>query len=260
MDTKIKNYLGIAFVIVLFIFAIAFTSFVSSYGKSIDPATRRSFSVSEEGKVVAIPDIARFTFSVISEGGLDLAAIQEENTKSANKAIDFVKSRDVERRDIKTERYSITPRRQFFPCNPRVLGDTKPCPPPEIVGYTVTQTVSVKIRDFDTIGEILAGVVERGANSVSQISFTIDDPSVIENQARGEAIVKAQEKAKAIAKVGGFRVGELLSITEGFQQPPVFFAESQRAGIGGSDQAVAPTIEPGSQDVTVRVTLTYEIE
>ena len=137
------------------------------------------------------------------------------------------------------------------------------CPPAEIVGYTITQTVAVKVRDFGKIGAIVSGVVENGANSVSQLSFAIDDPDMFESEARGQAIQKAKEKAKAVAKAGGFSVGRLLSIQEGGS--PIYYPMYEKAaldyGMGGAvSSAPAPTIEPGSQEVKIFVTLVYEIE
>lgn len=257
MSEKIKNYLGIAIIIVVLVFAYATISYVSTYSKSIEPSSFRSFSVSGEGKIVAIPDVAQFTFSVIDQGGLNIADLQKKNTQKTNNAIEFLKSNNIEEKDIKTQSYNLTPRYQYFSC-PRDV--SAPCPPPEIVGYTVTQTVLVKIRDFNKIGNVLAGVIENGANSVSQLSFTIDDPTSLENQARTEAIAKAKEKAKLVAKAGGFSLGRLLSIEEGFVPGPIF-----AKGIGGdfgvgTEALPPPTIEPGSQEITVNVTLKYEIE
>jgi uncharacterized protein YggE len=115
----------------------------------------------------------------------------------------------------------------------------------------------VKIRDFAKIGEVVSGVVGSGANSVSELSFAIDDPTAVQNQARGEAIDKARNKARAIAEAGDFSIGRLLSIDENAPgQPPVY-------GVGGAmdEKALsAPTIEPGSQEVVVTVNLTYEIK
>ncbi|MBI4094576.1 MAG: SIMPL domain-containing protein [Candidatus Liptonbacteria bacterium] len=209
-----------------------------------------------EGKVVAVPDVARFTFSTITQGGLDIAALQAENTSKVNKAIAFVKSNGVDAKDIRTESFNLEPRYQYFSC-PRTGG---PCPPPEIVGYTARQTVSIKVRDFAKIGALLSGVVENGANSVSQLSFTIDDPFAVENEARAEAIAKAQEKAKAVARAAGFRIGRLISVDEGYT--PIFrtFDKAEALGFGGAAPAAAPSIEPGSQEVMVTVTLRYEIQ
>src|SRR3989339_36168 len=85
MDKKIKNYLGIGALVSMVILAISSLIFANIYSKSIEPSSYRSFSVSGEGKVVAIPDVAQFTFSVITEGGKDIASIQQENAQKANR-------------------------------------------------------------------------------------------------------------------------------------------------------------------------------
>ncbi len=263
---KIKNYLNIAIIIVLFIFAFSAMSYVGSYSKSIQPSSFRSFSANGEGKITAIPDIAQFTFSVITEGDKGIAGLQKENINKINKIISFIKSNGVEDKDIKTLNYNLEPRYQRYGCGlyeqyqAEKSGELNPCPPAEIVGYTITQTVSVKIRNFEKIGDIMAGVVQNGANSVSQLSFAIDDPSSIQDKAREEAIGKAKARAKLIAKAGGFDVGKLLSIDENNYPVPVY-----GYGIGGGmEKSVAlsasPQIEPGSQEITVNVILRYEIE
>lgn len=260
MENKIKNYLGIAISIAALIAAFAFVGFVGSYSKSIEPSSFRSFSVSGEGEATVIPDVAEFSFSVITEGGEDIAVLQQENTQNVNGAVDFLKSTGIEAKDIKTQSYNLSPRYQYFRCPPVIEINGKPCPPREIVGYTVSQSVSVKVRNFDVIGKALAGVVDNGANSVSGLSFVVDDPTSAENQARAQAITKAKEKAKAIAKAGGFRLGRLLSIQESSVSPRPFYLEAARGGAATEDIAsLAPTIEPGSQEVTVNLTLTYEI-
>lgn len=261
MNEKIKNYLGIAVIAVLFIFALSAMSYVSSYSKSIQPSSFRSFSASGEGKITAIPDIAQFTFSVITEGNKDIAKLQKENTDKTNKIINFAKSSGVTDKDIKTQNYNLEPRYQYYSC-PVSREMAEPCPPAEIVGYTITQTIAVKIRNFDKIGDIMAGVVQNGANSVSQLSFSVDDISVVQDKAREEAIKKAKERAELIAKAGDFKVGKLLSIDEDGYPEPIY-----GYGMGGfvaksamESSLPAPQIEPGSQEIKVNVILRYEIE
>lgn len=253
MDQKIKNYLGIAVIGTLVVASYGIFNFVRSYETATETA---SFSTSAEGKVVAIPDIAQFSFSVVTQGGVDLQDIQSENTNKANAAIAFAKSKGVDKKDITTQGYNVEPRYQYFDCSGR---QSDVCPPYEIVGYTITQTVLVKVRDFDVIGDLLSGVVQQGANTVSQLSFTVEDPLLLENQARGEAIAKAKDKARSIAKAGGFRLGKLLSINEGSYYPVPMPMFSQAEGKGGAAPA-SLAIEPGSYDITVNVTLTYEIK
>ena len=265
MSNRIKNFIGVAAVVGVIVFSYAAWVYVDAFSKSIEPSSFRSFSVSAEGEVVAIPDVAQFTFQVITQGGADIADLQTQNVEKTNNAIAFVKSQGVEGKDIKTQNFSLDPRYQYYNCSPRPLGEkTEVCPPPEIVGYTITQTVQVKVRDFTTIGTIISGVVENGANSVSQLSFVIDNPDGEESKARAQAIEKAREKAKAVAKAGGFSVGRLLSIQEGGGFP-VYNQFYEKAaldyGMGGAvPSAPLPSIEPGSQEVKVSVTLVYEIE
>ncbi len=264
MTEKVKNYLGIAIIIGILVFAYAAWSYVGTYSKSAEPSSFRSFSVSGEGKVVTVPDVAAFTFSVVTEGGKNLSQLQKENIDKTNKAIAFVKNNKVDQKDIKTEGYNITPRYQYYDCDRQVQIYPAPestlCPPPEIVGYTIIQTVGVKVRDFSKVGDIVAGVVENGANSVSGLTFTIDDRTKAENEARAEAISKAKEKAKAIAMAGGFNIGRLLSIEEGYQPYYGYGMGGGMESVSLKSAAPAPTIEPGSQEVRIIVTLGYEIE
>ena len=263
MSNRIKDLIGVAAIGGVVVFAYAAWVYVDAFSKSIQPSSFRSFSVSSEGEVVAIPDVAQFTFQVITQGGVDIANLQTQNVEKTNSAIAFVKSQGVQDKDVKTQNFSLDPRYQYYNCSPRPLGvEVAPCPPPEIVGYTVTQTVLVKVRDFAKIGAIVSGVVDNGANSVSQLSFTIDNPDKIESDARAQAIQKAKEKAEAVAKAGGFSVGRLLSIQEG--GGPIYYPLYDQAleyGKGGAvPSAPAPTIEPGSQEVKIFVTLVYEID
>lgn len=258
MDTRIKNILGIALTVAVVGLTFAAMQYAKVYEKAVNPASFRSFSVSGSGKAVAIPDIAQFSFTVITEGGKQVGALQQENTKKVNKAIEFVKSKSIDGKDIKTQSYNVQPRYQYFNC-PR---DGGACPPPEIVGYTITQSVLVKVRDFAKVGDLLSGVVGQGANSVSDLSFTIDDPTMVQNEARAEAIGKAKTKAESLAKAGGFALGRLLSIEEGtVSQPPMYYAmESAQYGKGGGGVAPSPSIEPGSQEMNMSVTLKYEMQ
>ena len=258
MDKKIKNHLGIGALVSMIILAIASLIFANIYSKSIEPSSYRSFSVSGEGKIVAIPDIAQFSFSVITEGGKDIAALQQENAQKANRAITLLKDSQVEEKDIKTTSYNLQPRYQYFSCPVSKNSSAKPCPPPEIVGYSISQTISVKIRDFEKTGEILSGIVQGGVNSASELSFTIDDKTEIENQARQEAIAIAIKKAESIAQAGGFNLGKILSIDE--NSAPIFYRAAKSFGVSaGEDAIISPAIEPGSQEITVSVTISYEI-
>lgn len=259
--TTAKNYLVIAGTIALLIIALSAWKYVGFYGQSIQPSSFRSFTVSGEGKVIAVPDVATFSFSIITQGKKDIAALQTENSDQSNKAIAFLKEQGIDPKDIKTANYNLEPRYQYFNCPTPKDGEAQVCPPPEIVGYTISQSVAVKVRDFKKIGDIFGGVITAGANSVSELQFTIDEPEKLQNEAREKAIKQAKEKAQALAQAGDFDVGRLLDISEGYVPPFYRSFGAKGSDFGGElTTAVSPTIEAGSQEVKVNVSLRYEIK
>lgn len=267
MNERVKNYLGWALVLGVLAVGYAAIGYVNAFKDSVEPGNFKSFAVTGEGKVVLKPDVAQFTFGVVSEGGTDIAKLEEDNVTKVNKANAFLKGLGIKEEDIKTENYSLEPRQEFSNCGRYpYAGGVETCPPPKIVGYTVRQSVSVKVREdnFSKIGEAISGVVTNGANTVSGLNFTVDDRVKAENEARALAIAQARLKAEATAEAGDFDLGELLGIDEGVT--PYY----GKYGMGGdmmagatmmeAARAPAPAIEPGSQEIIVNVTLRYEID
>lgn len=257
MDAKIKNYLGMALIGGIIFSAGAGVWYVDSFSSSMPP--NRTFFVNGEGKAVAVPDVAELTFGVLTEGGKNLAELQKGNSEKINRVISFLKENGIDEKDIKTLYYNISPRYQYFSCPISQGEEAKPCPPSEIVGYSINQNVLVKIRELGKVGDILSGVVEKGANAISGPNFTVDDPTEFQNKAREEAISKAKQKAESIAKAGGFRLGRLVYISESSFPEPLPYLKEYAFGRGGGPE-ISPSIEPGSQEIKINVSLTYEIK
>lgn len=254
MDAKIKNYLGVALIFALLAGTASASAFVYYYSRST-PFSSPNFYVTGEAKIITVPDIAKFTFEITNEGGMDIAITQDKNTERADRIIQFIKSQDVDSRDIKTAQYSVAPRYQYYSCPTN--GGT--CQSPLIIGYTVRQALHVKIRAIKKAGEILAGVVGKGADWISELSFSIDDPSEFQNKIRGEAIANAKKKAISFAEAGGFRLGRLLSVSENSYFP---YNDTMKYGQGGGGggESSPPQVEPGSQEISVQVTVQYEMK
>lgn len=216
----------------------------------------KTFSVDGSGDVDTTPDLATFSATVISEGGKNVAEVQTMNSEKMNKVNGFLKDQGVDKKDMKTTQYNLSPRYSYAPCT------AGSCPAPTITGYSLTQTLSIKVRESDKIGDLLSGVVENGANNVSEVRFVVDDDRSTKDTARGEAIADAKKKAAATAKAAGFRLGKLVSLYENSNPMPL---SDGMGGYGGamelsSVKAAPPTVEPGTQNTKVQVTLTYEIK
>ncbi len=211
----------------------------------------RTISVSAVGEANVAPDVAALSFSVVSEGE-NPEEIAVENNEIINEAIDFVKSEGVEAKDIRTTGYNLSPRYEYDEKLRRSF----------IVGYTLTQTVQVKVRDFEKVGAILGKLPELGINQIGSLQFDIDDPEVYLNRARKEAFEKARVKAELMAGQNGVKLRRVVNFSEYQSGPPVPLPYYSEAAFGrGGDVALsAPKIEPGSQEVTVTVSVTYEIK
>ena len=237
--------------------AIAAVGYVYQYGRSVQQTyPNRTFSVEGEAKLALIPDIAKFSVSVVSEGA-QVPEVQKMNTEKMNAIVAFIQESGVDKKDMQTAQYTLNPRYDYVPCD-----GTGKCPAPRISGYTLTQELSVKVRDTEKLGDLLSGVTNKGANTVSSVSFAVDDDGDARSEARNEAIADARKKAKDIARASGFTVGRLVAFYENPVYPEPMY-DAGRVGVaemkGGAEMAPAPSIEPGTKESTVRVSLTFEI-
>lgn len=234
--------------------ALASLLYVYQYSRSIDrnfPA--RTFTVDGTGEIETVPDVATFSVSVVSETSRTVTEVQTANAEKMNAITAYLKKEGVEAKDLKTTQYNLNPRYNYVPCT------ATSCPAPTINGYTLTQSLQVKVRDTEKLGGLLSGVVANGGNNVSEVRFVVDDDTDAKSSAREEAIDKAKEKANEIAKATGFRLGRIVSLYESSDAPTPY-----GMGMGGATdsavaKSVAPNIEPGVQASKVQVNITYEI-
>ncbi len=216
-------------------------------GSEVEDKGNISVTASEE--IYVKPDLAQTNFSVVTEERTVEDAMNL-NSELMNKVIEAVKEKGVEEKDLKTIRFNISPQYEYP--NNRWGGERV------LVGYEVTQTLQVKIRDMDSIGEVIDAATGEGANRMGGLSFTIDDKEAIEKEARSQAIEKAKERAQTLSSQLGVRLGRLLNFSENQGQSPRFYYEAKDIGMGGAEEV--PNVQTGENKVEVSVTLTYEIK
>lgn len=216
------------------------------YADSLTPS--KTITVSAEGKVTVSPDIAQLSLSVISEG-MNPEKIADDNNKKISAAIEFIKSQGVDVKDIKTTNYNLNPRYEYDEDKRTSY----------ISGYVLTQTVLVKIRDLDKVAKILGGLPSAGINQIGSISFDIDDPEKYMAEARKQAFEKAKQKAETMAAENKTKIKRVLTFSDYQSAPP--YPVFMRGEMGGANMkdVILPTIEPGSQEVTIQVSVTYEL-
>lgn len=260
-----REFVGNAFVVFVCFLNLFLAVFAASYGvtvwrdiTSLIGEDALTIPVSGEGRVTAIPDVARFTAGVTTERDT-LAAAQAENAETAKAIVSFLTGAGIVERDIRTTDFAVQPQYVY----PRPCAGAL-CPPeaaPRIIGYRVRNAITVTVRELTTAGELIGGVVAAGANEVSGISFTIDDPSAFQAEARKEALDDARRKAERLAKDLARHVGRMVSFSEGGVSPyPLFFGKRVAADFGGEAAPAAPPIQPGENEIVATVSVVYLFE
>lgn len=198
------------------------------------------------GEVVATPDTG-FIDVGIETHGPSIAAARGSGAKAMNAVIDAVVENGVARADIQTSQLSLSPRYDYEP---------KGGAEPRINGYTMTTSVSVKVRDLDKLSKIVDDAASAGGNAsrVSGIRFTIDNPSALRDRAREAAVADARRKAEQLAKVSGGKLGALVGIEEVSVSAPVPMMMLEAA-----NDAVKTPIERGSATVSIEVKARWAI-
>ncbi len=200
------------------------------------------------GKIAAKPDIALISLGVQSDG-LTVKATQALNTQKMNAIVKAVKDMGVADKDLQTSNYSLSPKIDWN------TGKQN------IIGYTITQTVTVKLRDLDKAGDVLAKAGELGMNQTGGINFTIDEPKALQERARTMAIEDSRKKAEQLAGELGLRIVKVVTFSEnsygGTPPMPMIGKAVQNSSL---DQAMqSPDIQSGSMDVVSNVNVTFEV-
>ena len=239
-----------------FLLAKSITEF--GFNSQSETYPSRTISVSGTGEVVAVPDVAVFTFEV-REKGETVESAQNIATEKINNIKDLLDRSGVEEDDIKTTSYNVYPNYEWVEsslCIGRFDCEDKE---QKISGYEVSQSTKVKVKDIELAGELIAKVGELGVSYISGMEFVIDEDKNLQEEARNLAIQDAKEKAKNRADSLGVKLGDLVSFYEeenGGRYPEPMYAES----FSVKSDFAAPTLSPGEEKVSSKVSIVFEIK
>ena len=233
----------------------------SFIGQDIYPQT--TISVTGEGEMSAVPDIATFSFSVTEEAQT-VEEAQTAASKIMSEALTFLKESGVEEKNIKTSGYNIYPQYEWISKEVACYGYNCPTPDRErtLIGYKVSQNILVRLDDIDKAGEVLSGLGSVEVSNLSGLNFEIDDEDELRREAREMAITEAQEKAEVLAKDLGVSLVRMTSYSsnEGNNYPVPMYAEKAVYGMGGDFEDNSVEIPVGENEINIKVYLTYEIK
>lgn len=217
-----------------------------------DPEAPAAIRVTGEGVATAAPDMAVLELTVTREAPTARGAL-DANSAAMGGVLAAMEARGIETRDLQTSNFSI--QANYVYPSPQSSGERAP---PRIVGYTVRNSLTVRVRDIKQLGVILDQSVTLGVNEGGNIRFTNDDASQVITQARVDAVKEAIEKANTLADAAGVKVGKILEISEQSFSPSA--APVGRADLMMSRAAESVPVASGENSYRVMVNITFGIE
>jgi len=201
--------------------------------------------VSVTGEVTRVPDVAIVSAGVVSRSTTATGALQDTADRMS-RVLAALKRAGTEDRDIQTSNVNLNPEYRYVENQP-----------PQLVGYTASNNVTVRFRDIRNSGRILDALVAQGANQINGPTLTVDKPESALDEARAKAIAIGRARAELYARSLGLRVARVVSVNESGGSYPV---PPPMPMYARADMAQAKTsIEPGEQKLQVNLAMTYEL-
>lgn len=234
----IGKQLGRPLPILLLVLAMAGAAPVPAFAE----APARTVSVSAEGRVEAVPDMATVSLGVVKEARFAGEAMAETSAATA-RVLERLAEFGIGPRDIQTSRLGLDPVWSHSTDNSR----------PKITGFTASSMLTVRVRDLSRLGEILDAVVEDGANDFNGLGFSVSDPDPLINKARALAVADARDMAAQLAAGAGVVLGPVQSISEqgGGRPQPLAMEMTAARGV---------PVAAGEVTLSVHVSMVFAIE
>ncbi|MCD7099412.1 SIMPL domain-containing protein [Stenotrophomonas sp. MMGLT7] len=207
------------------------------------PADSTLLNVSAQAEASRVPDVASLSAGVVTQAA-DGNTAMRQNAEQMSRVMAAIKAAGIADKDVQTSGVNLNPQYKY--------GDGEA---PQITGYQASNTVRLKVRDITRLGKVLDALAAQGANQINGPSFEIDQPEPLYDQARLDALKKAQARAETYAKSLGLRVRRIVNISEGGGSGvrPVMMAMSR------AKAEMDTPVAPGESTVSVNLDVTFEL-
>jgi uncharacterized protein YggE len=220
------------------LFAILILSAVAA-AQTTGTTGNRTVQANGSATLSANPDQAQIDVGVVTVGATAQDSAQQNATQTTA-VLNAVKAVLGANGSIQTVSYYVQPR----------YTNTAPS---TINGYTTSNTVRVITVDLSIVGKLIDAANQAGANSVGGLSFGLQDPDPLVQQALTQATKQALAHANAIASGLGAKVASVISAQEGSSYTPIV--------VGGAAPTAASTpVQTGTVTVYATVTIVTALQ
>jgi uncharacterized protein YggE len=194
-----------------------------------------------------VPDVLTVAFSLHTQGDSAQQTLADNSTQTQG-VLDALRAQGIDDKDVQTTNVSVGPR-----YDNRI--------PPRIVGYSADNSFTVKLRDLTKAGGQIDALVGVGGDAlqVQGIGYSINDSTELLARARADAVKRASEQAQQMADAAGIKLGRVRTISEVPRQTGYPFDQQQFGRSAMADASAPVALAPGSQELTLTVTVVFDI-
>lgn len=213
----------------------------------VTPQLVESVSVTGLGKVTTVPDRFTFTLGVQTVAPTVDEAVAENNRR-VQAVLAALKRAGAADKDLQTSNFNIFPQQDYQ--EGRL---------PRILGYQVSNSITVRSEKIDQAGKLLGVGIGAGVNTSSGLQFQVADPAAGRERGLRAAYEDARAKASLLAQAAGRTLGRAIVISEGAQHmspppQPMMRAMAMEARVS---QDVP--VEAGTEELSFTVSVTFEL-
>ncbi len=209
-------------------------------------------TVSASSAVRLVPDKATVSFGVTTQETTAEEA-QSKNSEAVKNVMDVLTGRGIEEKSIRTNYYNMYPQYDWSD-----NGEQR------IIGYVVTTSMSVQDQDIEDLGKLISACVAAGINNVENVSFLCSGYDEAYRQALAQAVEASRSKAETLAAAAGKKLGEPVTITEGWQDTSARYGRAANTAAFSVEEAAmdsaGPILQPGETEINANVTVTYRMQ
>jgi uncharacterized protein YggE len=260
MELDYKKYTWMTGTVALAAISFAAIGFGMSNLSAVDHPNGQiaTITVTGEGEVTAIPDIATITFTT-RESAKTVPEAQKLVEAKMDAVLKDISALGIDKKDTKTLSYTINPK---YEQQSTGICSGYVCPPTKtiVIGYEVSQTTQVKVRKIDQSGAVIASIGKANITEVSGPEFTVEDMDKAKADAKAIAIAKALDKANVTAKALDSRLGSIMNFSEDGGNMYPMYARAEMSMKAGNMAQDSITLPQGENVIKSNVTITYSLK
>jgi len=198
-----------------------------------------TLNVQGEGRVTVPANLVTFSVGVTTDNDTASGALQANSTLM-NSLIAGLQASGLTKNEFQTGQFRLQPK--FSKEGER------------ITGYTALNSLTVRTKQISRIGELIDQATKSGANTITSLSFSLDDSTEAEHKAIQKAAEEAISQAKLLAEASGVKLDKIKEISLiGAPFPKV-------QGLYARAFDSSTPIEAGEIEVSATVTVQFAIQ